>query len=112
MSPAKPLCEETQATLDIISAILLRVFAMGVGVMIFWFAAVVLAGDLVFNIHHSMFGISLAQFEIANYCGMGLFKLAVFLFFGMPWLAIKWATCGQLERGTNQTKEKRIATDS
>ncbi len=93
MNPAKTLCEETQATLDIIAAILLRVFAMGFGVMIFWFAAVLFTGDLVYSMHSSMFDITRPQFEIINYCGMGLFKLFLFLFFGMPWLAIKWATC-------------------
>ena len=47
------------------------------------------AGDLVFGVHGAMFDLIRSQLNEIHYCGMGLTKLAVGLFFFVPWVSIR-----------------------
>jgi len=65
-------------------------------VLIIWFVFFLVAGDLVYDVHGSMFKeITVHQFEVIHYCGMGLLKLFIFVFFLFPYIAMRWTGKGQ-----------------
>lgn len=78
----------TTERLEVIARILLRCWILGFILVLFWWGAITLAGDLVLGIHGDMFGLTRPQLNVIHYCGMGLTKLAVGLFFFIPWIAI------------------------
>jgi hypothetical protein len=75
--------------LEVIAKILLRCWIFGFILLLFWWGAIALAGDLVFDVHGDMFDLTRAQLIVIHYCGMGLTKLAVGLFFFIPWISIR-----------------------
>ena len=75
--------------LEVIAKILLRCWIFGFIVLLFWWGAVTLAGDLVLGVHGDMFNLTRSQLNAIHYCGMGLTKLAVSLFFFIPWVSIR-----------------------
>jgi hypothetical protein len=75
--------------LDAVSKILLRCWLLGFLLLLFWLGAVTLAGDLVYGVHGDMFNLTRPQLNVIHYCGMGLLKLCVGLFFFIPWVAIR-----------------------
>lgn len=83
--------KKTDELLDVIAKILLRCSIFGFILLLFWWGAITLAGDLVFGVHESMFGIPRPQLKVIHYCGMGFTKLTVGLFFIIPWVSIRLA---------------------
>ena len=83
--------ESTRARAELVGAVLIRAFWLGVGVLLLWFALILALGDLAFRIHSSMFDITKQQFVLLNYAGMGLLKLFVFCVFLIPYIAIRLA---------------------
>jgi hypothetical protein len=83
------MSSQTTEFFDTVAKILLRCTIIGCLLLLFWFGAVFLAGDLVFAIHGSMFDLSRHELNVIHYCGMGLFKMFVGLFFFLPWVAIR-----------------------
>ena len=81
----------TQITewLEVIAKILFRCWVFGVIVLLFWWGAITLAGDLTLGVHGDMFGLTRPQLNVIHYCGMGLTKLFVGLFFFIPWVSIR-----------------------
>jgi len=41
--------------------------------------------------HQKWFDLSVQQFDVVNYCGMGLFKMFIFVFNLVPYLALRLA---------------------
>lgn len=80
---------QTDDLLDAISQVLLRCTVFGFILLLFWFGAVTLAGDLVYGVHGGMFDLTRSQLNVIHYCGMGLTKLVVGLFFFVPWVATR-----------------------
>ena len=79
-----------------VEGVLLRCFILGFVVLMIWFVFFLVAGDFVHDIHGSMFKqISARQFEVIHYCGMGLLKLLVFVFFFIPYIAMRWTAKGR-----------------
>lgn len=74
---------------DTLAKVLARCTILGFLLLLFWFGAIMLAGDLVYGVHGSMFGLSPHELHVIHYCGMGLTKLAVGCFFLIPWVAIR-----------------------
>jgi hypothetical protein len=58
-------------------------------VLLIWFLIFCVCGDWMHSIHSRWFNISKAQFELINYCGMGLFKLCIFVFNLAPFIALR-----------------------
>ena len=75
--------------LEIVAKVLLGCWILGVVILLFWWGAVTLAGDLVLGVHGAMFGLTRSQLNVIHYCGMGLTKLVVGLFFFIPWVSIR-----------------------
>ena len=83
------MSDQTTDLLEAIAKILLRCWIFGVIVLLFWWGAITLAGDLTLGIHGDMFGLTRPHLNVIHYCGMMLTKLVVFLFFFLPWISIK-----------------------
>lgn len=79
-----------------VEGVLLRCVILGVVVLIIWFVFFLVAGDLVYDVHGSIFKeITVRQFQVIHYCGMGLLKLFIFVFFLVPYIALRWTGKGQ-----------------
>ncbi len=69
--------------------VLLRCWILGFVVLFLWLAAILLMGEMLLDVHGSMFGLSKHELDVIFYCGMGLWKLAIIACFFIPWLSIK-----------------------
>ncbi len=79
-----------------VEGVLLRCFIIGFVVLMIWFVFFLVAGGLIYDVHGSMFKkITDRQFEVIHYCGMGLLKLFIFVFFLVPYIALRWTDKGQ-----------------
>jgi hypothetical protein len=75
-----------------VERILLRCFILGFIVLIVWFLSFLVADGLIYKVHGALFKeITLRQFQVIHYCGMGLLKLFYSVFFLIPYIAIRWA---------------------
>ncbi len=83
--------KQTQTTdlLEAIAKILLRCWVLGFIVLLFWWGAITLAGDVVLGVHGDMFDLTRPQLNVIHYCGILLTKLVVGLFFFIPWVSIR-----------------------
>jgi len=79
-----------------VEGVLLRCFIFGFVVLIIWFLFFLVAGELIHDVHGMMFKqITERQFQVIHYCGMGLLKLFIFVFFLAPSIAMRWTGKGQ-----------------
>ena len=78
-----------------VEGVLLRCFIIGFVVLIIWFVFFLVARGFIYDVHGSMFEITDRQFEVIHYCGMGLLKLFIFVFFLVPYIAMRWTGKGQ-----------------
>jgi hypothetical protein len=83
------MATQTTERLEVLAKILLRCWVLGFILLLFWFGVCTLCGDLVYGVHGRMFGLTADQLKVIHYCGMGLLKLAVGLFFFIPWVSIR-----------------------
>ena len=80
---------DLQKNLDIIAGILIRCFLGGALLLFVWFAAYAAAGDWIYQIHSRWFQIPRQTFDAIHYAGMAVAKIAIVLFFLLPWIAVK-----------------------
>ena len=83
------MTDSTHDFLDTLGKILLRCSIFGFLLLLLWFGIFMLAGDLIYRLHGTMFGLSGHDLNVIHYCGMTFVKLSVILFFFFPWLAIR-----------------------
>lgn len=57
-------------------------------VLMIWFVVFKLGHDWLHLLHGKWFGLSEQQFDLINYCGMGLFKLFIMVFNLAPYIAL------------------------
>ena len=84
------LPEDTIATLNAIANILLRCFVITVGAMLFTWLIVFILGDVIFSIYNQLMEISSNEFDLFFLYTMTFLKALNILFFGIPFVAIKW----------------------
>ncbi len=84
------MLDSTRDFFDTLAKVLIRCWLLGVVLLLFSFVLFLLFGSIVDDIHGRMFGLSPHELDLIIYCGMGLHKLFVNLFFLFPWLAIRW----------------------
>ena len=78
------------------SKILFWCMVMGFAVLLIWFGMIAFGGEAVYALHTNLGTIRMVPIDLfmaANYIGIGLWKMAVILFFAIPWLAIKITEC-------------------
>ena len=79
-----------------VERVLLRCFILGLVVLIVWFLFFLLADELIYDVHGGLFKeITARQFQVIHYCGMGLLKLFVSVFFFIPYISMRWAAKGR-----------------
>jgi len=81
--------DEQNNLLDAAAGICLRCFVLAVCLLLFSFVFYLLAGDWAYSIHSRWFEISRHDFDLMFYCWMAFIKIVTFLFFLLPFLAIK-----------------------
>ena len=57
---------------------------INLGILLWWFLVFVFAHDKIYQTHCKWFKISVEQFSLINYAGMGIFKLVIFVFNLVP----------------------------
>jgi hypothetical protein len=62
--------------------------ALSYGLLVIWFGLFILTHDTMYRIHNKWFDLSMQQFDLFNYCAMGMFKLLIFIFTLGPYLAL------------------------
>jgi hypothetical protein len=75
-------------TLDQLQAFLLWGAALNYVALLVTFATWVLAGDAICRIHARWFALDRAQCHRSVYLMLGVYKLGIWLFFVVPWLAL------------------------
>ena len=75
--------------LEILSSTMIRCFVIGVVYVTFWFIFFLLGRDAGYMIHNNLFQISRHEYDLLNYYGMAFVKLCNFLFFLIPYIAIR-----------------------
>ena len=76
-----------------LTGVLLRCTLYGFALLFVWFGAFMLLGDRILAIHQSMFDVTRHEFDVMNYCGLGLVKMFVVMVFLVPYLAIRFPCC-------------------
>jgi hypothetical protein len=83
------MTDSTRDLLDALGRVLLRCWVFGFVLLFIWLGAALWMSDIIYGLHGPMFGLTKHELEVIFYCGMGLLKLCVLVFFFTPWLAIK-----------------------
>ena len=89
------LAEDTIATFDAIANILLRYFLLTVGAMVFTWVVWLMLGEVIHSIHSQMYEITQREFDLYFLYTMTGLKALNILFFGIPFVAIKWYLRGR-----------------
>lgn len=63
--------------------------AINYGVLLLWFVAFVNCRSLMHRFHSRWFRLSEEAFDALNYGGIGIYKLGIFLFNLVPWIALE-----------------------
>jgi hypothetical protein len=74
---------------DTLARVLLRCTILGFLLVALVAAVYLLAGEVLYGLHGSMFGLSDHELDVIFYAWMGSAKLCVILFFLFPWIAIR-----------------------
>ena len=83
------MSDQITELLEVVSKILLRCWIFGFLLLMIWFGFFMLAPNVIYSLHGSMFGLSPHELNLILYCGMGLVKLIVICFFFFPGLSIR-----------------------
>ena len=76
-------------TVEFIRDVLGWCTAINIGLLIVWFLFFICAHDWVYRVHTKWFKLSAEKFDAIHYASMGFFKLSVFLFNLVPYLALR-----------------------
>lgn len=79
-------------TLEIVQNTLLWCAVINMGMLVWWFLFIVFAHDWVYRMHSKWFKISEERFDAIHYTGIAFFKLCVFFFNIVPYIALRIAS--------------------
>ena len=83
------MSDSTRELLETTKDVLLRCWIFGFVLLIISLGATLLTGNLIHDLHGSMFGLTNHELDLIFYCLMGILKLIVIACFFIPWLSIK-----------------------
>ena len=75
-------------TVELMRDILALCSAINFALLLWWFIFFALAHDWIYKIHGRWFTLSVEQFDAIHYAGMAFFKICIFLFNIIPYLAL------------------------
>ena len=62
------------------------------GILVWWFLFLTLGHDWVYKMHSKFYHIQREQFDDIHYAGMAFYKICIFTFFIVPYLALRIMT--------------------
>ena len=83
------MSDSTRELLETTKDVLLRCWMFGFVLLVISLGATLLTGNLIHDLHGSMFGLTKHELDLIFYCLMGILKLIVIACFFIPWLSIK-----------------------
>jgi hypothetical protein len=81
-----------------LAKVLLRCWIFGFILLFLWLGAILLGSGLILRPHGDLFELSKHDLDVIAYCGLGLLKLVVLMFFFFPWSAIRLVLRGMAMR--------------
>ncbi len=81
--------ERNDLFLETLGRILIRSFFWGVALLLLWFISYLFLPDWTYEMNTKWFNIGRHEFDLINYCGIGLVKITLLLFFLFPYLSIR-----------------------
>lgn len=78
--------------IEILTAFLGWCTAINFGLLLWWFLLITLGHDWTWRLHSRWFRLSVERFDAIHYAGMAYFKLTVFVFNLVPYLALRIVT--------------------
>jgi len=81
--------EERNMTLEIIRDALGWCAVINLGLLLWWILFLTFAHDWTYRLHSRWFKLSVESFDAFHYGGMAFFKLSIFLFNLVPYLALR-----------------------
>lgn len=76
-------------TLEVIRDVLGWSGVLSLGMLLFWWLFFVLGHDLMYQMHGRWFKLSVETFDTVHYAGIVFFKVCVFVFIIVPYLAMR-----------------------
>jgi hypothetical protein len=76
-------------TLEEVRAFLGWCSVLNIGILLFWFLGLVVAKDFVYATHNKWFKISRETFDVIHFSGMAFFKIAIWVFNLVPYIALR-----------------------
>ncbi|MCP4653558.1 MAG: hypothetical protein GY858_09305 [Candidatus Omnitrophica bacterium] len=62
---------------------------INMGLLLWWFFAIVVLHDFVYRVHTKWFKLSVESFDKIHYAGIAFFKIVVFVFNIVPYFALR-----------------------
>jgi len=76
-------------TVEIIRDVLGWCSVINVGLLLFWWLWFMLGHDFIYRFHGKWFKLSVERFDAIHYTLIGIFKIGIFLFNIVPYLALR-----------------------
>jgi hypothetical protein len=76
-------------TLETIRDVLGWCSVINIGLLLWWFVAITLMHDWVYKYHSKWLKLPVEKFDAIHYSGMTYFKIGIFLFNLVPYLALR-----------------------
>lgn len=74
--------------IETIRSFLLWCFVLNMGLLLWWFLFLIFAHDFVYRMHTKWFPLSVERFDAIHYAAMTGYKITIFVFFLMPYVAL------------------------
>jgi hypothetical protein len=76
-------------TVELLRSALAWSALLNMGILLWWFLFITLAHDWVYRVHSRFLNIPVEQFDTIHYAGMAFYKVFIFTFFIVPYLALR-----------------------
>jgi hypothetical protein len=83
------MAEEADMTVELLRDALAWSAVLNMGILLWWFLFIVLAHDWVYKVHSKFYKIPIENFNTIHYAGMVFYKISIFTFFIVPYLALR-----------------------
>lgn len=75
-------------TVEVVRDALLWCFVINAGLLLFWSLLLMLAHDWIYRLHTRWIKLSEESFNAIHYAGIAFFKITIFVFFLVPYIAL------------------------
>jgi hypothetical protein len=76
-------------TIEVVRGFLAWCAVINIGLLLWWFVFFTLAHDWTYRFHSKWFDLSVDRFDAIHYAGMAAFKMGIWLFNLVPYLALR-----------------------